>query len=105
MDMGIDIQPIRTTRDVAAVTDEISDSSKAVEDIHAVIFGAYEGSREQMGVSRDLSEFAMKLDGMLDEISAMAYAISDFGSTVSNIQKVYGDTQERAIARAMLLPR
>lgn len=98
-------KPIRIAPGMASTAARIGERAEDVELIRLALHAAYEGNRSYMGQSDDLSVFAQKFDGMLNNISAMKSAIDNFHELVNRIQTVYGDTQERAITRAIMLPR
>lgn len=98
-------KPIRITPDVASIAARIGERAKDVEKIHRALLTAYKEKQSQMGQSDDLSMFAQKFDKLLDDIFAMGLAIDNFYQLVNSIQTVYGDAQERAIARAIMLPK
>lgn len=101
----MEYKPILTGPDVASATGSISEKAQEVGTIHSELFTFYSGNEGRMGLSDDLSVFTQKFEMALDGISALGNDIGSFRSMVDSIQQCYSDAQEKAIARAMLLPR
>lgn len=99
-------QPIRADRRainraknrVAAVGEELDQLQEKLTD-------CYFDMRPRMGESQDLRTTDERYEAAMNDVKALQQAVDGFADCMLRIRKLYRAAQERAIERAMQIPR